>query len=123
MLEAVEMEWTTFNDIFPPDEYSGYPSQSSEAAWAKLWGCELGHIPDWTVTIIKPLTSVGAFSVPLDMIASLNKSSLDGDFRLVDKEHGGGVGGLLEGAHQIHCLVSITVWKTVQLRNYNCSLT
>jgi len=57
------------------------------------------------------------------MVAGLNKSSLDRDFRLLDKEHGGGVGGLLGGAHQIHCLVSITVWRTVQLRNYNCSLT
>ncbi|KAL2018453.1 hypothetical protein VTK56DRAFT_809 [Thermocarpiscus australiensis] len=84
-LEAVEMQWTTFDDTFQPDEYSGYPSKSSEAAWAKLW-------------------DFGAFSVPQHMLAGLNKSSMDGDFRLVGEEHGGGVGGLLEGAHQIHCL-------------------
>jgi hypothetical protein len=46
---------------------------------------------------------VGAFSVPVESLAGLNKSSADGDFRHID---GGGVGGLLEGAHQIHCLVS-----------------
>lgn len=49
---------------------------------------------------------VGAFSVPVESLAGLNKSSALGDFRLVDSPHGGGVGGLLEGAHQIHCLVS-----------------
>lgn len=31
---------------------------------------------------------------------------MTGDFRLVDTEPDTGVGGLLEGAHQIHCLVS-----------------
>jgi hypothetical protein len=50
---------------------------------------------------------VGAFNVPLELLAGLNKSSIDGDFRLVGEEHGGGVGGLLEGAHQIHCLVGL----------------
>ncbi len=41
VLEAVEMEWTAFDDLFVPDEYSGYPSNRSEAAWARLWDCEL----------------------------------------------------------------------------------
>lgn len=50
---------------------------------------------------------VGAFSVPLESLGSLNKSSMIGDFRLVGEDRGGGVGGLLEGAHQIHCLVRI----------------
>ncbi|KAI1168254.1 hypothetical protein F5B18DRAFT_658592 [Nemania serpens] len=81
-LEAVEYEWTTFNDQFLEDEYSGYPSTSSEAAWAALW-------------------DFGAFRVPVNTLAGLNKSSANGDFRRVDE---GGVGGLLEGAHQIHCL-------------------
>ncbi|KAH8888131.1 hypothetical protein GQ53DRAFT_826688 [Thozetella sp. PMI_491] len=85
VLEAVRYEWTNFNQVFQPDVYSGYPSAASEAAWASLW-------------------DFGAFSVPLDSLAGLNKSSLVGDFRLVDAAHGGGVGGLLEGAHQIHCL-------------------
>ena len=49
----------------------------------------------------------GAFNVPLDELVSLNKSSLDGDFRNVGVEHGGGIAGLLEGFHQIHCLVNI----------------
>ena len=44
--------------------------------------------------------------MPLDLLGGLNKSSVEGDFRLVGEENGGGVGGLLEGAHQIHCLVS-----------------
>ena len=47
----------------------------------------------------------GAFNVPLEKLTALNKSSLDGDFRVVSSEHGGGVAGLLEGFHQIHCLV------------------
>ncbi|KAM6488156.1 hypothetical protein HDV62DRAFT_14818 [Trichoderma sp. SZMC 28011] len=85
VLEAVRYEWTTFNQFFEPDIYSGYPSAASEAAWAKLW-------------------DFGAFSVPLDSLGSLNKSSMIGDFRLVGEDRGGGVGGLLEGAHQIHCL-------------------
>ncbi|KAI1203983.1 hypothetical protein F5X97DRAFT_337845 [Nemania serpens] len=82
VLDAVRFEWTTFNDVFQPDEYSGYPSASSEAAWGKLW-------------------DFGAFSVPTSSLAGLNKSSATGDFRFVGKD---GVGGLLEGAHQIHCL-------------------
>lgn len=40
VLDAVRFEWTTFNDVFQPDEYSGYPSASSEAAWGKLWDCK-----------------------------------------------------------------------------------
>ena len=47
----------------------------------------------------------GAFNVPLERLMALNKSSLDRDFRLVGSEHGGGIAGLLEGFHQIHCLV------------------
>ncbi|RFU73233.1 tat pathway signal sequence [Trichoderma arundinaceum] len=85
VLEAVRYEWTTFKN-FEPDVYSGYPSSASEAAWAKLW-------------------DFGAFSVPLELLGGLNKSSMTGDFRLVGEDQGGGVGGLLEGAHQIHCLV------------------
>ncbi|PYI06049.1 hypothetical protein BO78DRAFT_418943 [Aspergillus sclerotiicarbonarius CBS 121057] len=84
-LEAVELEWMTFNDVFQPDEYSGYPSATSEKAWAALW-------------------DFGAFTVPLDSLAGLNKSSMTGDFRLVGSGPDAGVGGLLEGAHQIHCL-------------------
>ena len=99
------MEWMTFNDDFKPDEYSGYPSERSERAWGKLWDCELSDGPRKAIADRTGL-SVGAFSVPLEMLAGLNKSSFDGDFRLVDQEHGSGVGGLLEGAHQIHCLVS-----------------
>ncbi|KAI0468034.1 hypothetical protein F4859DRAFT_222762 [Xylaria cf. heliscus] len=80
--ESVRYEWTTFNDVFQPDEYSGYPSKSSEAAWAKLW-------------------DFGAFSVPVRHLAGLNKSSETADFRFLDEDN---VAGLLEGAHQIHCL-------------------
>ncbi|KAI1296024.1 hypothetical protein F5Y03DRAFT_399034 [Xylaria venustula] len=81
-LKSVRYEWTTFNDVFQPDEYSGYPSNSSEAAWAKLW-------------------DFGAFSVPVKYLAGLNKSSETADFRFIDEDN---VAGLLEGAHQIHCL-------------------
>ncbi|KAK4455387.1 hypothetical protein QBC34DRAFT_432715 [Podospora aff. communis PSN243] len=84
-LEAIRFEWTSLHEEFQPDVYSGYPSLASEQAWAKLW-------------------DFGAFNVPLNLLAGLNKSSVDGDFRLVGEENGGGVGGLLEGAHQIHCL-------------------
>lgn len=56
-------------------------------------------------TISNIIILVGAFSVPLESLGSLNKSSMIGDFRLVGESRGGGVGGLLEGAHQIHCLV------------------
>lgn len=59
---------------------------------------------------------VGAFSVPLDSLGSLNKSSMIGDFRLVGEDRGGGVGGLLEGAHQIHCLVRIHAHIWVEIR-------
>ncbi|KAJ6437211.1 sorting nexin-41 [Purpureocillium lavendulum] len=83
-LEAVKYEWLTFADSFQPDVYSGYPSAASEKAWGKLW-------------------DFGAFSVPAESLSGLNKSSSTGDFRVVDS-HGTGVGGLLEGAHQIHCL-------------------
>lgn len=61
-------------------------------------------------------TPVGAFSVPLDSLGSLNKSSMIGDFRLVGEDRGGGVGGLLEGAHQIHCLVCINTYMWVEIR-------
>ncbi|RAK97891.1 oxidase ustYa family protein [Aspergillus ibericus CBS 121593] len=84
-MEAVELEWLTFNDNFQPDEYSGYPSATSEKAWGALW-------------------DFGAFTVPLESLAGLNKSSMTGDFRLVGSRPDAGVGGLLEGAHQIHCL-------------------
>lgn len=40
VLEAVRYEWTTFNQFFEPDVYSGYPTSASEAAWAKLWDCK-----------------------------------------------------------------------------------
>jgi hypothetical protein len=50
--------------------------------------------------------TVGAFSVPQEFLSGLNKSSTTGDFRLVGSEPDAGVGGLLEGAHQVHCLVS-----------------
>ncbi|KAL7939309.1 hypothetical protein V8C35DRAFT_275152 [Trichoderma chlorosporum] len=95
-LEAVRYEWTTFSQFFEPDVYSGYPSSASEAAWAKLW-------------------DFGAFSVPLESLGGLNKSSTMGDFRLVDEDRGGGVGGLLEGAHQIHCLGLILGISTGQV--------
>ncbi|KAL3961288.1 hypothetical protein ACCO45_002811 [Purpureocillium lilacinum] len=85
VLDAVKFEWTTFADTFEPDVYSGYPSAASEKAWGALW-------------------DFGAFSVPVESLSRLNKSSSTGDFRLVDPKHGHGVGGLLEGAHQIHCL-------------------
>ncbi|KAI0514738.1 hypothetical protein F5B22DRAFT_610545 [Xylaria bambusicola] len=85
LLEAVEYEWRSFDDSYKPDVYSGYPSEKSEKAWGDLW-------------------DFGAFSVPLDSLRGLNKSSIDGNFRNIEDELGGGVGGLLEGAHQIHCL-------------------
>ncbi len=88
--------------------YSGYPSAESEKAWARLWDCKLDASPDNHACTEEPQL-VGAFSVPIELLGGLNKSSLVGDFRLVDPDHGGGVGGLLEGAHQIHCLVSSTV--------------
>ena len=47
----------------------------------------------------------GSFNVTLERLMALNKSSLDGDLRLVGSEHGGGGAGLLEGFHRIHCLV------------------
>jgi hypothetical protein len=103
-LEAVELELVTFNDTFQPDEYSGYPSATSEKAWAALWDCDLQTI--YQVDEAMLIQKVGAFSVPLESLAGLNKSSMTGDFRLVGSGTGAGVGGLLEGAHQIHCLVS-----------------
>jgi hypothetical protein len=39
-LEAVSFEWTSFYDDFQPDIYSGYPSETSEQAWGKLWDCK-----------------------------------------------------------------------------------
>lgn len=50
------------------------------------------------------IPEVGAFTVPFDKIALLNKSSIDQDYRQVHTERGMEVGALLEGAHQIHCL-------------------
>ncbi|GAW23810.1 hypothetical protein ANO14919_133870 [Xylariales sp. No.14919] len=85
LLDSVEYEWRSFNDAFKPDVYSGYPNAQSEKAWGDLW-------------------DFGAFSVTLDSLRGLNKSSVDGNFRNIEDELGGGVGGLLEGAHQIHCL-------------------
>lgn len=58
----------------------------------------------------KLIQKVGAFTVPLESLAGLNKSSMTADFRLVGSGTGAGVGGLLEGAHQIHCLVSDARW-------------
>jgi hypothetical protein len=52
------------------------------------------------------MCTVGAFSVPQESLGGLNKSSATGDFRLVGSGPDAGVGGLLEGTHQIHCLVS-----------------
>lgn len=40
VLEAVEHEWTTFDNVFRPDMYSGFPANTSEAAWAALWDCQ-----------------------------------------------------------------------------------
>lgn len=45
----------------------------------------------------------GAFSVPHEMLPKLNKSTTG--WREISHERGGGVAGLLEGFHQIHCLV------------------
>lgn len=100
----MKFEWTTFADTFEPDVYSGYPSAASEKAWGALWDCKYAHfkLASRRLTIAQ----VGAFSVPVESLSGLNKSSSTGDFRLVDPKHGHGVGGLLEGAHQIHCLVS-----------------
>ena len=64
-------------------------------------GCILPCLPAYSSDCLID----GAFNVPLEKLTALNKSSLDGDFRLVGSEHGGGVAGLLEGFHQIHCLV------------------
>jgi hypothetical protein len=52
------------------------------------------------------MCTVGAFSVPLEFLSGLNKSSTTGDYRLVGSEPDSGVGRLLEGAHQGHCLIS-----------------
>ncbi|PLB50806.1 hypothetical protein P170DRAFT_425107 [Aspergillus steynii IBT 23096] len=52
--------------------------------------------------LMTSLTSIdGAFTVPIEALTSLNKSSLDGQFRTVD---GSGVAALLEAFHQIHCV-------------------
>ncbi|KAF2719683.1 hypothetical protein K431DRAFT_313933 [Polychaeton citri CBS 116435] len=83
--EAIELDWVKFYDPFTPDAYSGPPNDQVEAAWARLW-------------------DYGVFTVPLDKIALLNQSSIDGTFRLVETERGIEVGALLEGAHQIHCV-------------------
>lgn len=109
-LEAVELELVTFNDTFQPDEYSGYPSATSEKAWGALWDCEFKPPNIYLVDEAKLIQTVGAFTVPLESLAGLNKSSMTADFRLVGSRTGAGVGGLLEGAHQIHCLVSDARW-------------
>lgn len=82
--EAVEYEWKTFeNDFFHDSPYRGPPTEELEKAWDDLW-------------------NYGAFSVPKDMLPKLNKSTTG--WREIPEEKGGGVAGLLEGFHQIHCL-------------------
>lgn len=99
--EAVEFEWKTLPDVFVPDEYSGNPTEKVEEAWAALWDCEQEdrayHGSLLTVTD-------GAFTVPLEKLTLLNKSSATADYRQIETGEGAEVGALLEGAHQIHCL-------------------
>ncbi|PCG89627.1 Protein of unknown function DUF3328 [Penicillium occitanis (nom. inval.)] len=84
VMEAVEYEWKTFeNDFFHDSIYRGHPTVELEKAWDDLW-------------------NYGAFNVPKDMLPKLNKSTTG--WREVPEEKGGGVAGLLEGFHQIHCL-------------------
>lgn len=55
---------------------------------------------------MKLIQKVGTFTVPQESLAELNQSSTTDDFRFVGSGSDAGVGGLLEGALQIHCLVS-----------------
>jgi hypothetical protein len=93
-----------FKNHFVPDQYSGYPTDRSEAAWDRLWNCEI------YVRVRKAELTMridGGFSFLAEKLPLLNKSSVDGDYRQLKGEEGGGVAGLLEGAHQIHCLVCL----------------
>ena len=106
LANAIEYEWVQFGDGSMPSIYKGPPTAGIEKAWNDLWDCKL-FIPLRYLSYAynSGLLIDGAFNVPLEKLIALNKSSLDGDFRLVGSEHGGGVAGLLEGFHQIHCLV------------------
>ncbi|CAD6444124.1 2e32aa8e-6cfb-45d8-a5a9-2b1a1978a1d9 [Sclerotinia trifoliorum] len=84
LIKDIDYEWITFeNDFFHKSVYRGSPTPELEKAWDELW-------------------NYGAFNVPEEMLPGLNKSATG--LRKVPEEKGGGVAGLLEGFHQIHCL-------------------
>ena len=106
LANAIEYEWVHYGDGSMPSIYKGPPTAGIEKAWNDLWDCRLFIPPRYLSCAYNSGQLVdGAFNVPLEKLMALNKSSLDGDFRLVGSERGGGVAGLLEGFHQIHCLV------------------
>ncbi|KAF7933005.1 uncharacterized protein EAE97_008772 [Botrytis byssoidea] len=87
LTKHIDYEWLTFeNDFFHESVYRGSPTPELEKAWDELW-------------------NYGAFNVPEKMVPGFNKSSTG--LRRVPEEKGGGVAGLLEGSHQIHCLVGL----------------
>lgn len=81
----------TFHDAYIADEYGGTPNEQVEAAWARLWdcACNSSYIG---VQLFANHAAVGAFTIPLDKIPLLNKSSLNGNYRQIETARGIEVG-------------------------------
>ena len=117
LANAIQYDWVQFGDGSMPSMYKGSPTAELEKAWNDLWDCKLDiHFCHLSNAYNSGCLIDGAFNVPLEKLTALNKSSLDGDFRLVGAEHGGGVAGLLEGFHQIHCLVRHLLFSSLPRR-------
>jgi hypothetical protein len=88
MNEAVEFEERDFANAFAQQSpFRGPPTPELESSWNSIW-------------------EFGGISIPADKFPSYNRSN-EREFQRVPPEKGGGYAAMIEGFHQLHCLVSL----------------
>ena len=86
LIEAVEYEEIDFaNSFAEKSPFRGPPTAEMDEAWDKLW-------------------KFGGVNIPAQQFQTLNRSH-EKTYQRVDEERGGGYAGMIEGFHQLHCLV------------------
>ncbi|MCJ1464427.1 hypothetical protein MMC07_003040 [Pseudocyphellaria aurata] len=104
-LEAVTYKATTLQNKFNESSiYRGPPTLEREKAWLDLWD----H---------------AAISIPESKLPLLNKSSSAQSFRHLPSSLGGGISGLPDVFHQLHCLDTIRQYTWFLAGNYGSAPT